>query len=117
MLLHFTEKMFDAQKIVREHLKQEQQKQNTWYGKKAQELILKEGDQVLLLLPDNSARFTRKLKGPFKAQNKLGRANYETEMENNNTKTYRNSANFVVKNFHSRCRVQKLNTRNIFQPT
>ena len=64
------QRMLDAQKIMRknlkqEHLKQEQQKQKTWYEKKARTLNINERDQVILLLPDTSAEFTRKWQGPL----------------------------------------------------
>ena len=81
-------RMLDARQIVREHLKQEQQKQKTWHDKKGRELNLKEGDQVLLLLPDSSAKFTRKWQGTFEVQKKLGGVNCEKEIDKNDTKVY-----------------------------
>ena len=79
-------RMLEARKIVGEHLKQEQQKQKSWYDKEARELNHKKGDQVLFLQPDSSAKFTKKWQGPFKVQKKLGWVNYEIEINNYNTK-------------------------------
>ena len=47
-------KMKNAQELVQEYLKQDQQKQKTWYKCKVCEMKIKVGDQVLLLLPGQS---------------------------------------------------------------
>ena len=45
-----------AQQLVQEHLKQDQQKQKTWYDRKACEMKIEVGDQVLLLLLDRTIK-------------------------------------------------------------
>ena len=37
---------------------------------------LKEGDQVLLLLPDSTEKFRAKWRGPYEVKKKLGKVNY-----------------------------------------
>ena len=66
--------MKNAQQLVQEHLKQDQQKQKTWYDLKAREMKIEVGDQVLLLLPDRDSqkKFMRKWQGHLKIKQKLG---------------------------------------------
>ena len=61
------QRMKNAQQLVQEHLKQDQQKQKTWYNHKAHEVKIEVGDQLLLLLPDRDTqkKFTRKWQGPL----------------------------------------------------
>lgn len=49
-----------AKDLVHKHLLQAQEKQKSWYDRKAREMKLSEGDQVLLLLPDSTQKFHRK---------------------------------------------------------
>ena len=41
---------------------------------------LKEGDQVLLLLPDSTEKFRAKWRGLYEVKKKLGKVNYEIMM-------------------------------------
>ena len=54
--------------------------QEEWYDMKAREMELKEGDQVLLLLPDSTEKFQAKWRGPYEVKKKLGKVNYEIMM-------------------------------------
>ena len=85
------QRMKNAQQLVKEHLKQDQQKQKTWYDCKTREMKMEVEDQVLLLLPDRDSqkKFMRKWQGPFKIKQKLGRVNYEVIIDSEgNTKVY-----------------------------
>ena len=68
------QRMKNKHQLVNEHLKQDQQKQKTWYDCKAREMKIEVGDQVLLLLPDRDSqkKFMRKWQGPIKIKQKLG---------------------------------------------
>ena len=48
--------MKNAQQLVQEHLRQDQQKQKKWYNRKACEMKIELGDQVLLLLLDKDSQ-------------------------------------------------------------
>ena len=48
--------MKNAQQLVQEHLRQDQQKQKKWYDRKAREMKIELGDQVLLLLLDKDSQ-------------------------------------------------------------
>ena len=85
------QRMKSAQQLVQEHLKQDQQKQKTWYDRKAREMKIEVGDQVLLLLSDRDSqkKFMRKWQGPFKIKQKLGQVNYEVIIDyEGNSKVY-----------------------------
>ena len=77
------ERMKNAQQLVQEHLKQDQQQQKTWYDHKPRDMKIEVGDQVLLLLPDRDSqkKFMRKWQSPFKIKQKHGRVNYEVIIE------------------------------------
>ena len=79
-VMRVRQRMEDAQDLVYRNLEQMQIKQKQWYDKQARELQLKVGDQVLLLLPDDTRKFTRKWQGPYRISQKLGHVNYEIEM-------------------------------------
>ena len=48
--------MKNAQQLVQEHLRQDEQKQKKWYDRKAREMKIEVGDQVLLLLLDKDSQ-------------------------------------------------------------
>ena len=74
------ERMELASRLARENLRTTQQKHKEWYDRKAREMELKEGDQVLLLLPDSTEKFRAKWRGPYEVKKKLGKVNYEIMM-------------------------------------
>ena len=78
-----------ARDLVQRHLQQVQRQQKRWYDQKARELHLKEGDQVLLLLPDSTQKFQRKWQGPYKVKRRTSSVNYEIIMgPDRQTKTF-----------------------------
>ena len=63
-----------------ENLRQAQQKQKTWYDKRARETQFEVGDKVLVLLPTRTEKLLAKWKGPYNVIRKVGKVNYELEM-------------------------------------
>ena len=53
-------KMGLASRLAHKNLRMIQQKHKKWYNRKAREMELKEGDQVLLLFPDSTKKFQAK---------------------------------------------------------
>lgn len=74
------ERMEEAQEIVKQNSSAMQTKHKEYYDRKARELNLDVGDQVLLLLPDSNKKFLAKWQGPYKITRKIGRVNYEIKM-------------------------------------
>ena len=74
------EKMELASWLAHKNLRTTQQKHKEWYDRKARKIKLKEGDQVLLLLPDSTEKFRAKWRGPYEVKKKLGKVNYEIMM-------------------------------------
>ena len=74
------ERMELASELAHENLKMTQQKCKQWYDRKAREMELKEGDQVLLLLPDSTKKFQGRWQGPYEVKKRLGKVNYEIMM-------------------------------------
>lgn len=73
--------MKDASEAVQRQLQQVQLKQKQWYDLHAREQNLQAGEKVLLLLPDSQHKFTRRWRGPYQVKRKLGRVNYEIQLE------------------------------------
>lgn len=73
--------MKDASEIVQRQIHQVQEKQKQWYDLHAREQNLEPGAKVLLLLPDSHYKFTRRWRGPYQVKRKLGRVNYEIQLE------------------------------------
>ena len=69
-----------AKELVEQNLKLAQKKQKKWYDKRARDLVLQEGEKVLLLLPTRSEKLLAKWRGPYKVLRKIGRVNYEVEI-------------------------------------
>ena len=69
-----------AKELVEQNLKLAQKKQKKWYDKRARDLVLQEGEKVLLLLPNRSEKLLAKWRGPYKVLRKIGRVNYEVEI-------------------------------------
>ena len=69
-----------ASRQAHKNLRMTQQKHKEWYNRKAREIELKEGDQVLLLLLDSTKKFRAKWRGICKVKKKLGKVNYEIMM-------------------------------------
>ena len=69
-----------AKELVEQNLKLAQKKQKKWYDKRARDLVLQEGEKVLLLLPTRSEKLLAKWRGPYKVLRKIGCVNYEVEI-------------------------------------
>ena len=69
-----------AKELVEQNLKLAQKKQKKWYDKRARDLVLQEGEKVLLLLPTRSEKLLAKWRGPYKVLRKIGHVNYEVEI-------------------------------------
>ena len=83
-ILTYVQRVYDrlesAKDIVHDNMRRSQVRQKEWYDKKARELKLEAGDEVLVLLPDHSEKLLAKWKGPFKVTRRLGAVNYEVEI-------------------------------------
>ena len=54
-------KMKEMSDLVKENLEKAQQKHKKWYDQKARDIEYQEGEQVLLLLPDDTHKFQQQL--------------------------------------------------------
>ena len=77
--------MEEAHEIAQQNWKKAQIKQKQWYDQHAREKSYIPGDQVLLLLPDNTQKFKVQWQGPYRIKKTIGRVNYELEMLKHNT--------------------------------
>ena len=59
------ERMELASQIVQRNMEQHQRQKKEWYDRKAREMALNVGDQVLLLLPDSTHKFHARWRGPY----------------------------------------------------
>ena len=74
------ERLEPAKETVLENLQQAQQKQKTWYDKRARGTQFEVGDKVLVLLPTRTEKLLAKWKGPYNVIWKVEKVNYELEM-------------------------------------
>ena len=74
------ERMEVVSQLAHKNLRTTKPKHKEWYDRKAREMEMREGHQVLLLLPDCTKKFQVRLQGPFKVNKKLGKVNYEIIM-------------------------------------
>ena len=73
------ERMELVSQLAHKNLRTTKQKHKEWYDRKAR-MEMREGHQVLLLLPDCTKKFQLKWQGPFKVNKKLGKVNYKIIM-------------------------------------
>ena len=69
--------MKEMSDLVKENLEKAQQKQKEWYDQKARDIEYQEGEQVLLLLPDNTHKFQREWWGQYRVLKQLRKVSYE----------------------------------------
>ncbi|KAL1264151.1 hypothetical protein QQF64_004506 [Cirrhinus molitorella] len=81
-VLQMREKLRQATDMAQANLQQSQEKQKTWYDKKARLRVFRPGDQVLLLLPTTDNKLLAKWQGPYKVTRKVSAVNYEIEIPN-----------------------------------
>ena len=81
------QRMKNAQQLVQEHLKQDQQKQKTWYSRDKDRS--RGTSTTPIARQGQSKKFMRKWQGPFKIKQKLGHVNYKVIIDfEGNTKVY-----------------------------
>ena len=80
----------NAQQLVQEHLKQDQQKQKTWYDRKACEMKIEVGTKYYSYCwTGQSKEVHEEVAMSFQNQTKLGQVNYEVIIDSEgNTKVY-----------------------------
>jgi hypothetical protein len=74
------ERLQETCELAHKELKRHQQKQKTWYDKKARQRSLVAGDKVLLLLPTDHNKLTMAWKGPFAVVKKISDTDYLIQM-------------------------------------
>ena len=75
------QRLEDAKEIAHKNMEQVQEKQKKWYDQKARDLKLRNGDQVLVLIPTRTEKLLAKWKGPYTVLRQVGKVNYELKME------------------------------------
>ena len=78
-------KMKEMSDLVKDNLEKAQQKQKEWYDQKARDIEYQEGEQVLPLLPDNTHKFQRQWRGPYRVLKRLGKVSYEIDVRERGT--------------------------------
>ena len=76
-VMDIKERMEAAREIVEENTRI---KQKQYYDQKTKEMNLHPGDDVLLLLPSSTKKFTAHWQGPYKVTRQIGKVNYEILM-------------------------------------
>ena len=74
------EKLRAMTELAHQNLGKAQEKQKQWYDKKARNRELKEGQQVLVLLPSSQKKLHAAWQGPYKVTRKVGTVDYEVDM-------------------------------------
>ena len=62
--------------LVHKNLSKAQEKQKTWYDKKARVREFEPGDPVLVLLPTSSSKLLAQWQGPYQVVKRVGKVNY-----------------------------------------
>ncbi|KAL4007477.1 hypothetical protein ACER0C_001329 [Sarotherodon galilaeus] len=79
-VLKMRERLEQMTILAQHNMKVAQDKQKTWYDKKARERTLQPGQQVLLLLPTTDSKLLARWQGPYKITKRLSNVNYELYM-------------------------------------
>ena len=69
-----------ARELVLENTQKSQVAQKQWYDRKARDLKLKTGDQVLVLLPTSTQKLHAQWQGPYTVKRPVGKVTYEVTM-------------------------------------
>lgn len=77
LVVDFRERLEKVRNIAQDNLGRSQAKQKTTYDEHAKERDLKEGEWVLVKLPDNNLKLLAQWQGPFQIKRKLRPVNYE----------------------------------------
>ena len=78
VLVH--EKLEKMSVIVQQNMEKVQKVQKTWYDKNARQRELKEGDEVLVLLPSSSNKLLASWQGPCPVKRRFSEVTYEVDM-------------------------------------
>ena len=79
-VLHIQEKLEAMTDLVQTNMKEAQQQQKHWYDRHARSRELKEGDQVLILLPTASDKLFAQWQGPYMVEKRVGEVNYRVHL-------------------------------------
>ncbi|KAL4008478.1 hypothetical protein ACER0C_002330 [Sarotherodon galilaeus] len=79
-VLKMRERLEQMTILAQQNMKVAQNKQKTWYDKKARERTFQPGQQVLLLLPTTDSKLLARWQGPYKITKRLSKVNYELYM-------------------------------------
>ncbi|KAL4007856.1 hypothetical protein ACER0C_001708 [Sarotherodon galilaeus] len=79
-VLKMRERLEQMTILAQQNMKVAQNKQKTWYDKKARERTFQPGQQVLLLLPTTDSKLLARWQGPYKITKRLSNVNYELYM-------------------------------------
>uniref|UniRef100_A0A669D272 Gypsy retrotransposon integrase-like protein 1 n=1 Tax=Oreochromis niloticus TaxID=8128 RepID=A0A669D272_ORENI len=79
-VLKMRERLEQMSMLAQQNMKMAQNKQKTWYDKKARERTFQPGQQVLLLLPTTDSKLLARWQGPYKITKRLSNVNYELYM-------------------------------------
>ena len=72
--------------LVQENLSRSQKQQKVWYDRNARSREFQPGDQVLVLLPTSTNKLIAQWQGPYVVVRRLGKVNYEVEMDDKRKK-------------------------------
>ena len=73
-------KIKDINEEVQENLQRAQLNQKQWYNKHTRIRMFNVGEQVLLLLSDNTSKFRLQWQGSYKVVQQVGKVTYEIEI-------------------------------------
>lgn len=74
------ERLEQMTELAQQNMWTAQDKQKTWYDKKARERAFQPGQQVFLLLSSNDSKLLARWQGPYQVTKRLGRVIYELYM-------------------------------------
>ena len=76
-VLQMRERLKNMAGLAQQNLEQAQQRQKSYYDRKAHARSFKVGDKVLVMLPSDSSKLLAKWQGPFEVTHRLGSTTYE----------------------------------------
>jgi len=97
-VVRLKERLNSTCQMAQETLGKEQKKRSKYYNAKARERTFKDGDEVLLLLPDSHDKLTMRWRGPYPVEGRRGANDYEINVDGH-TRVYH--AN-MIKAYHRR---------------
>ena len=79
-VIEMRERLATMTELAQENLGKAQRRQKQWYDRKARNRELKEGQQVLVLLPTSQKKLQAAWQGPYNVTRKVGTVDYEVYM-------------------------------------